>query len=57
MKRELLIKKVIEELRQDLNRATGVYGLNSPEVLLISKKLDQQLNSYYQIKVKKNGSV
>lgn len=56
MKQELLIKKVINELRQELNRTVGVYGLASPEVLLISEKLDRQLNSYYQIMSAKTGS-
>jgi hypothetical protein len=48
IEREQLIKTAIAELRQKLLRIVDEKGLNSPEALSMSEKLDRVLNVFYQ---------
>lgn len=51
---ELLLKQ-IEKARQKMHECTEWYGLNAQQVLEQSRKLDDLLNSYYHMKVRKSA--
>jgi hypothetical protein len=46
-KRKLLTS--IECLRQKMHEVANAYGINSPQALMISQRLDIALNHYYKL--------
>ncbi|MDD3269322.1 MAG: aspartyl-phosphate phosphatase Spo0E family protein [Syntrophomonadaceae bacterium] len=40
----------IEELRKELNELGTIKGLHDPEVIRLSQKLDEIINTYYRLR-------
>ncbi|MGE5607429.1 MAG: aspartyl-phosphate phosphatase Spo0E family protein [Bacteroidota bacterium] len=55
VKKDLKLKKAIDELRQDLVRIADKHGMDSYEALLMSKKLDRLLNIYQNWAIEKKN--
>lgn len=43
---------IIEKLRQEMNAVAGKKGIRDPEVLIVSKKLDEIINQYQELFLK-----
>lgn len=46
----------VEQLRTELGRLVLKYGIKSSQVLSMSQHLDEALNQYYELVIKKKSS-
>jgi len=53
MDRFYAILEKMEKLRQEMNEVATQKSINDPEVLVVSKKLDEILNQYQELLHKK----
>lgn len=47
--------KQIEEARHEMHRLAELYGFHTPQVVEQSQRLDDFLNTYYQMKARKSA--